>query len=433
MKSKEFTKITSLYNDVTQKYIQNYLLVTNDLFKLNLFWTITKSCSTIVERFNNLSKDFNTSIQKKLEIEKQIRIEEKKNFFSSIISYKLERFHSELLRLIIDPKTEYIGNIDFLKIFLNTIKISNLFEKEIFVKTEEGNNDYGYIDIIIHDDNYAIIIENKINGAIDQPNQLARYYLYVENVMKKEVIAIVYIPYFGEVYGPDFTNYSGVNLKYVKNIKEKLVILPTKDLLDIFLKNCLNKSNNDAQSLIIGQYSNLLDNILGGKNMDIEKGILRELLVNLFSKKENIDQVRTIAELWNRRQEILSEQIWELLSELDYEPSDDGSYLRFKCSKNVEIAFHMNYSRATYYNPLCGFYSADKFKELSEAQRKCLNDLINETFSERYYSRELVDWGKEWIAKEIQMDNCNNIEELRNETIQKFAELKEKIKSKIVA
>ena len=60
-----------------------------------------------------------------------------------------------------------------------------------------------------------------------------------------------------------------------------------------------------------------------------------------------------------------------------------------------------------------------------------MNDLINETFSEKYYSRELVDWGKEWIAKEIQMDNCNNIEELRSETIKKFVELKEK--SKIVA
>jgi hypothetical protein len=433
MENTDFTKITSLYNSILQKYIQNFLLVTNDLFKLNLFLTTEKTCSTIIEQFNNLSQKYNTSIQKKLDIEKQIRIEEKKNFFSSIMSYKLERFHSELLRMIIDPRTEYIGNDDFLKIFLDTIKVDNLFQKEIFVKTEEGNNDYGFIDIIIYDNDYAIIIENKINGAIDQPNQLARYYYYVENVMKKEVIAIVYIPCFGEFYEPDFTNYSDVNLMYIKKIKEKLVILSTNDILNIFLKTCFKKSNNDAQSFIISHYSNLLENILGGKIMNIEKGVLGELLVNLFSKKGNIDQVRTIAEIWNRRQEILSDLIWEQLLELGYKLSGDGNYLCFKCSKNVEIAFHMNYSRATWYNPACGLYSSDKFKELSEAQMKGLNDLINETFSEKYYSRELIDWGKEWIVKEIQMDNSNNIEELKNETIKKFVELKEKVKSKIVA
>lgn len=428
MNNQELANLSSIYKSAIRKHFHF-----DEMFKKAKYWTITKPCANIMDKFYSKEKDFHYFLLKIMKVEEQKKIEEKKNFFSSILRYKLEEFHSEMLRMILDPTTKHIGNTEYIKIFLEAIDLKrDIMGEGIYVKTEIGNDDYGYIDVIVYDDNYALIIENKINGADDQPNQLARYYKYVEDIMKKEVIAIVYIPCFGLIYEPDFAGYSEEYLKYIPLIKEKLKILSVQDLLKNFIKICASKNDNDVQSFVIGQYSNLLENILGGTSMSIEMEVLREALINLFSTKENIDQIKSIAEIWNRRQEILSKLIWDQLEEIGYEISDDESYVRIKSVKNLEVAFHSNYSRNAWYNPVFGFYSADKFKDFSEPEKKILAALLDETFSEKYYSRNLIDWGKEWIIKEIQMDNCTNIGELNSKTVKKLEELREKVKSKIV-
>jgi len=43
----------------------------------------------------------------------------------------------------------------------------------------------------------------------------------------------------------------------------------------------------------------------------------------------------------------------------------------------------------------------------------------------------IPDWGDDWIAKEIHMDNCTNLEELLDKTVRKLDALREKAESKI--
>jgi len=117
--------------------------------------------------------------------------------------YKREEFHSTLFASLLCKKTNPTHGEIFLKLLLDTLnEIDNGQKLKLRVEdfddyeviTEEGG-----IDILIKsksqttEPNNVIIIENKINGAPDQPNQLKRYY---DKRIKEEdrVKAIVYLP-----------------------------------------------------------------------------------------------------------------------------------------------------------------------------------------------------------------------------------------------
>ena len=429
MGNEEIIKIATQCDKVINECIQKHIPSIDEIGKEYESF-VQKQSEKIKYQSDDFINKAQNCILKLIDIETQKKIAEKSNFFSAIVSYKLERFHSELLRMILDPIIEDIDNKEIVDCFLNSInQDKGSFKNKVFVKTEVGNNEYGYIDILIYDDKYAIIIENKMNGAIDQPNQLARYYIYLEKVMKKEILKIVYIPYFGLVYGPDFSNYTEQYVNYIPIIKEKLEILPVKVLLNSFINECEKISKNSVQTFIVGQYANLLENILGGTIMSIEKTVLREVLINFMSSKERIEQIKNIADVWNRRQEIVTEYICEKLQDNGYEMSEDGKYWRFKSIKNMEIVFYRSYSHGTYYPPFVGFFNNDKFKKITESEKNNLIALLNETFSQNYFSKEMQYWDKDWIVKELQMDNCTIIEDLMNETVKNLIDLKEKVKS----
>ena len=110
------------------------------------------------------------------------------NMFEPLEDYQKELFNEIVLTQILDPKTREIGNIAFLHIFSKILseKTNYRFNNDVVVENQVGNNEYGFIDILISDKQNAIIIESKTNGAPDQPNQLVRYLLYVENILKKK-------------------------------------------------------------------------------------------------------------------------------------------------------------------------------------------------------------------------------------------------------
>ena len=126
--------------------------------------------------------------QKFENIDKEIeRIEREKqnngfNLFtiSSYNSY-LENFHSDVIALLLSPKERHLQKEKFFKLFL-----SFLIERYGAIIDENNYQNYevlrekGRIDIWIKDkvSKKCIIIENKINDAIDMPNQIERYYDY---------------------------------------------------------------------------------------------------------------------------------------------------------------------------------------------------------------------------------------------------------------
>lgn len=114
-------------------------------------------------------------------------------FMEANIASQEIRHSSFLANLLKSDGNHFQGNL-FLKHFLEEIKlcdtlknceaINNFDVDNYTVATEEFNDDKeqkGLIDIIIKDQNYAIIIENK-TGTKDHNGQLLKYKDFVENI-----------------------------------------------------------------------------------------------------------------------------------------------------------------------------------------------------------------------------------------------------------
>jgi hypothetical protein len=148
------------------------------------------------------------------------------NLFKDLTTKEIdERFYSKILSKILDPNTPEIGNIEYLKLFIQLLREKNpriinyTFNKNnVEVKTEHER-----IDILIMDNDYAIIIENKIANAADQENQLARYY---ETITKDGLtpLAMVYIPP-NHLRNPHFETYTEEYKEMVDKIKKIYVQL----------------------------------------------------------------------------------------------------------------------------------------------------------------------------------------------------------------
>ena len=122
----------------------------------------------------------------------------------SIIPFMYERIstkellHSEIIAELLWPDgTHNCGDL-FLREFMNRIgidapKLQDLSDVRVILEsyTATGRR----IDILIMWGNNAVIIENKLNNAFDQPNQLKDYWEDTEN-KGKNVLKVVYIPLF---------------------------------------------------------------------------------------------------------------------------------------------------------------------------------------------------------------------------------------------
>jgi hypothetical protein len=84
-----------------------------------------------------------------------------------------EKIHSKILGDLLNPKGGHgQGNL-FLLDFLDHLKVPNPEKGEWSVSVEEGR-----VDVMLwrHDPSSVVIIENKAKGAVDQRNQLYRYW-----------------------------------------------------------------------------------------------------------------------------------------------------------------------------------------------------------------------------------------------------------------
>lgn len=179
--------------------------------------------------FNLFGHEININKRKAyIEILKEIgRIETKqlkpyKIFWENQNTKHKEPLHSKLLAYYLNPKEDHNLKSIFIQEFFSILKISYKdISSDIYINTE--NDD---MDILIRYkkenpiNKYAIIIENKVKGADDRPQQL---YRYVETVNKKYKypyanISIVYLPL--EPSKPEEQSYKDENGK--NDIRNKL-------------------------------------------------------------------------------------------------------------------------------------------------------------------------------------------------------------------
>lgn len=114
-----------------------------------------------------------SAVRAKIKIENQM---EEFNLFKNL--YVTEAGHTSLLKRLLHPNGTHGYGDTFLKLFLNKIKVSCDNPSVWKLSTEEESGERGFIDLLINsgDQEFVVVIENKVKGARDQPFQLYRYW-----------------------------------------------------------------------------------------------------------------------------------------------------------------------------------------------------------------------------------------------------------------
>lgn len=274
-----------------------------------------------------------------------INIDEHFNIFTAIAEkYRHENLHSDLLKVILGNEKNNIGNREIFSKFLDYINIDDDYknEKEAFIsdydsikfqreypiaiplnKTKKDKKKQyakGRIDLLIFNEEACIIIENKINGAPDQENQLGKYYIQMGKLDKKQVLKIVYLTIEEKKLPDNFDSYNfndyklqnGSTTKSIREeIKKVLINLPcvkeqnkeqnVKTFTE-FLEEIKKLVPDKEKKTFIKHYKSLIESI-GGKVLMID--LEKELIKNIMTSETNIQAVKMLIDTWNVRPTII--------------------------------------------------------------------------------------------------------------------------------
>lgn len=212
------------------------------------------------------------------------------NFFTSISDlYYRENFHSDIIKTLLSIH-------EFFDTFFEELsKYLGLYIKFDFDSTVVERERHGRIDISIIDYNkrQAIIIENKINDAIDMKRQLPRYFDSLNN-KGIEVVNILYLSISGNK-NPSIADWNFVDKA---NVENKITIMSGIERASFFsIESIINKSIintiNINHIVFQKQYKNLL-NTLGAQ--EINHYVMDELYSKIKSKND-LDELLTLKRL----------------------------------------------------------------------------------------------------------------------------------------
>jgi hypothetical protein len=339
-----------------------------------------------VNILNSVSDDFRE--YKHLKEQFEYKDDETFNLFKDLTAKDLdERFYSKILAKILNPRTPEIHNLEFLKLFQDLLyQINPNIKKHIFTKNVEIKIEDNFIDILIKDEKYAIIIENKIANAEDRPNQLARYY---DDIINRGLIplAIVYIPINPLKY-PAFKKYTGKYKKMVDEIKKIYVHLPAiysninnkLDLAKGFIDKCTSISNDNKIAFVyISQFSKLIK-YKGG--LRIMGNLAKKNIVEaIFKNYETVEIANEIAEIWkSEKNELFAEILYDKLREkLKITENKNANWL---IGKNLEGTFVWIWSDGPD-NIFLGLSNID-YKNISKEEKEKYLVIFEDKFFSEY-------------------------------------------------
>jgi hypothetical protein len=219
------------------------------------------------------------------------------------IFYNKVREKEILHSLIIASLLEYSQKVNESRIFLrHFFNVIELKDKEIpdaiNIQTEYYTKIGRPIDILITWDRCAIIIENKLNNAEDQPTQLSDYF----NAIKSEgydVLKVVYIP-------NTVTKHAPIS-EYSQKLKNKLIEIYPYELIKWFKKTIENGLSDEALIRETTNYINLLKYI----EMENERFKENQRLSDELSKNNSILTAFKIHERWNDIRWHTEKEFWE--------------------------------------------------------------------------------------------------------------------------
>lgn len=212
----------------------------------------------------------------------------------SVSSYNshYENFHSDLIKAILNPFGSHGEGNKFLTefiMFLNRCygkKMNPSDYTNAVVEREQGRID---VAIINYKTSKAIIIENKINNAVDGDSQLLRYYNYcTQNSIIVE--QIVYLSLDGFKIAPRFdpTNSFVINMAAFNN--------SDIDLANGWLKRCESTAKYNNSKSFVNEYYKLLQ-LLNGKAM--ENNAFEEFY-KIVNEENGLNTIQLIIDLHNK-------------------------------------------------------------------------------------------------------------------------------------
>ena len=281
--------------------------------------------------------------------------------------YYRENFHSDIIKAFLDPTQKHNEGNKYLHIFidlLNGVNNQNHIKKSDF-ENALLEREKQHIDIRVIDEvsKKAIIIENKINNAVDQHRQLPKYYDKLKG--DYDVVAIVYLT-LNNSKRPDKSDWTDEEKESIEKI---LKLIPAwsadnskPNLLDNWVSKSMINSENADSLLLLKQYGKLLK-FLNTNSMDTT--ILEKFYQQLIEKEDNYETAISIRSMLNDLPKYLRIRIQE-------------EYKTKICSVFEEIR------RYEYKGSIAAVFEGFKFKESSFAlDIYCLENKYDVFFFQR--------------------------------------------------
>lgn len=227
-----------------------------------------------------------------------------------------ENAHSRILMRLLQYKED--NTYPILSSFMKELDINETIAKPVFT-----SDDSDRIDLLVKDEKYALIIENKIHGAPDQNQQIKRY---IEEIKRKGIMSfyVIYITKNGD--SPNDKSLSKERQKELKNdgrfhtigYRDNILpwmeqkILPTCRIKEENLISALKQYIDHLKGLFMERY---IDKEL---NKTIEEHILSELKIKNKSSEDKIKSLHEfifeINKVSERVDKIRREEIFQYFS-----------------------------------------------------------------------------------------------------------------------
>lgn len=269
-------------------------------YSKDVLQTQTLSNKELIENLEPISKEYINIGKSKSELGF--------NMFTLVSDlYYRENFHSDLIKKFLDPNEEHNEGKKYLHSFINLLNKTNIVSKIAIsdFQNSEVFREKKRIDILITDEvsKKAIIIENKINGAVDMNRQLPRYYNEIRS--EYDVVAIVYLTLNREKR-PDKSDWTAKERKKINSI---LAIIPAYEplekqvsLFDDWIISSINQSKDIENATILNHYGKLIKHL----NTNTMDTVTLSKFYNSLKEGNNLETVISIRNMLNDLSEYLA-------------------------------------------------------------------------------------------------------------------------------
>ncbi|KLI60971.1 PD-(D/E)XK nuclease family protein [Brachyspira hyodysenteriae] len=248
------------------------------------------------------------------------------NLFDVIThKWNKEKLHSELLKFFLNNYEDFFYN------FLDLIGIEN---KDDYSNAEIPEYEKNYIDISIIGNKKIIIIENKINWAKDQQEQLANYYKKVCG--EYEVEKIVYIA--PSKYKEPEEHTFGFDNEIKNQVKDKYIKIISFDATDKDLVTCFEKSRynfKDDKLFFMNHYIEILKRTGEGDMSETELNFFNEILNKYKEDNQIFQKINYIGKMYNNLAKIQNDYIISKTGMDDWGYDKNVDY--YSCAHYIEL------------------------------------------------------------------------------------------------